>query len=117
MRVIFVKLYRSGHNDYCNSTRIGKKVNSVIKELKLINPDIEVLRTNLADVTFNTYYSGLITDLEYCYDWFQQYQPTKDDIIVLIDLRNRFIFESDKLIHVNRKFLNGVLLNKIKKHL
>lgn len=78
MKVIFVGMHNKPNtNPICPSTKTGKLVNRIIKEL----PEIQVLKTNLYDIE---YYPKSEDKPPLARDWTFRIQPDLDDIIVLM---------------------------------
>lgn len=96
-RIIFVGVHNKPNlKPLCGSTKTGKLINRVIKELP---EDVEILKTNL----FNVDYFPLGEDLIALADeWYWTNMPTSKDIIVLLGqfTHKHFRFEMDNVIKV-----------------
>lgn len=96
MRVIFVGLHNKPHMaPLDNSTKTGKLVNRIIKELP---QGIEIVKSNILNtdelVALNETY-------KYANEWHWTHLPVEDDIIVLLGSATQLIYKNN-VRHVGR---------------
>jgi len=116
MKIIFVGMHnKPGLKPLCSSTKTGKIINRIIKEL----PNIEVLKTNLYNVEYLPYDWREKQDLSV--DWHQRIDAYADDIIILLGAEVQEWFISSgfrniiKLAHPAYKAMNKYVADSVEK--
>ena len=119
MRIIFIGIHNKPHLvPLCSSTKSGKLINRVISKL----PDnIKYEKSNLYDVDYYPV-NGEAESL--AFEWRDHFDPTNDDIIVLLGARvhSEFFFNYDNIIKLahpssmwSHKDMNGYVKNAVMK--
>lgn len=113
MKIIFVGLHNKPNMQPLDShTKTGKLLDRIIKELPR---GIEIIKSNLFDVD---YMPCSVDFIKLIYEWYWEYLPIENDIIVLLGaiVHKEFIFDNGnivKIAHPASKRSHGAMDNYV----